>query len=128
MTKHVEVPEGVMRFTPVFQRGPNEAANMQPDPTGGYFAVEDLPLIYKHFCDRILSDEAKQAAIQGLSYRLGHVLNEAAVAVVLEEALRATSIPEQGISDVLLDQANALALDAELDELDSATPQNEEGR
>jgi hypothetical protein len=39
--------------------------------------------------DALLSDETKQAAIDGLSFRLGHTLNEAAISVVIEEALAA---------------------------------------
>lgn len=87
MSKQVEVPEGVNWRT---------LGELLADPEvegKKFFAEDDLPAIYKHFSDRLLSDEAKQAAIKGLSYRLGHTLNEAAVACVLEEALQAISIP-----------------------------------
>ncbi|HEY6731947.1 MAG TPA: hypothetical protein VI039_13105 [Solirubrobacterales bacterium] len=44
----------------------------------------------------LLSDKAKQAAIAGLSARLGHTLNEAAVAVVLEKAFATLKEEDHG--------------------------------
>src|SRR4051812_39134172 len=35
----------VERFTPVFQRGPDEASNMRPDPNGGFVSLAALQAV-----------------------------------------------------------------------------------
>lgn len=94
MNKHVEVPEGVQLLSPDF-----DYEEMEPDRQGDYFRVEDLPLIYKHFADRLLSDEVVEAACKQrwpLWICMKPEQKDAARKLArydLQAALQATSIP-----------------------------------
>lgn len=65
MSKQVEVPRGVQRFDPEFDdaaEAPNgQGIVMLPWGEGDWIHVSDLGAIYKHFSDRLLSDEAVEA-------------------------------------------------------------------
>jgi len=93
--KHVEVPEGVQRYRVV---GGFMEATGDPQPDGGHWIqVSDLPAIYKHVCDRLLSDEALCAFEMH-----GRTISMAPPGAVeldelrgrMQAALQATSIPE----------------------------------
>jgi hypothetical protein len=57
MSKQVEVPEGIKRFDCDIR------SMMFGAEEGHWIRVEDLPAIYKHFSDRLLSDEVVEAAL-----------------------------------------------------------------
>jgi hypothetical protein len=138
MTKQVEVPDGIKRFRPELKLGgggvgkmgyPHRAVMAESD-RGDYIRVEDLPAIYKHFCDRLLSDEVieivakrqcEEAASWGRRMQWAD-LNSAtqrsylrSVKADLQAALQATSIP-QGCNcsyDRLVTQEQASAIRAD---------------
>ena len=98
MSKQVEVPEGVKRLDPDF-----DYEEMEPSPAGDYIRVSDLPALYEHFSDRLLS----KGAVDGMAASLaandgqGHwalVENKEpyrlAARAHFEDALQATSTPE----------------------------------
>lgn len=96
MSKQVEVPEGV---EPIFIDRETRTVYFGPSMREQVVSVDDLPLIYKHFADRLLSDGAKAAVAKILSdapvlHKDVHAARmDARVTRILTAALQATPIP-----------------------------------
>jgi len=162
MTKQVEVPEGLVetlagryhgrmplpfdeRYADRDEEVESAAAMAKARDLAREDLAELLPSIYKHFCDRLLSDEVKEAVARalcafdgdrfGVGGRWDYIdarrqlrhLDEAAAAITA--ALQVASIPEtcDCSYDRLVTQEQAFAIRAACP-VHGPTPQTKEGR
>jgi hypothetical protein len=87
-----EVPEGVKRYRIVV--GFMEATG-DPQLDGGHWIrASDLPLIYKHFSDRLLGDGPIDAAESAIAADDGYGSDRSLALSAVSAALQATSTPE----------------------------------
>jgi hypothetical protein len=98
------------------------------DPSYAVYKLPDLELIYKHFTDRLLSDEAVKAGSAAAFVEVSALL-ESDIRAALEAALQAASIPA-GCNcsyDRLVTQEQAFAIRSACP-VHGSTPQDKEGR